>query len=109
MTSGWQLLGLQALVGVALGGVSPILSSLLATYTDPAEAGAAYGLDNAVNAGSRTIAPMAGAAIAVAFGLRATFVATGLLFLATTVIAIRLLPKVPLYTAVQTAPLDEPR
>lgn len=109
VTSGWQLLGLQALVGVALGGVSPILSSLLATYTDPAEAGAAYGLDNAVNAGSRTIAPMAGAAIAVAFGLRATFVATGLLFLATTVIAIRLLPKVPLYTAVQTAPLDEPR
>ena len=34
VNSGWQLLGLQALVGFALGGVTPVLSSLLATYTD---------------------------------------------------------------------------
>jgi DHA1 family multidrug resistance protein-like MFS transporter len=92
VTTGWQLLALQALVGVALGGISPILSSLLASYTAPAEAGAAYGLDNSVNAGSRTVAPMLGAAVAVAYGLRATFVATGLLFLVSILIAIRLLP-----------------
>jgi DHA1 family multidrug resistance protein-like MFS transporter len=110
VTTGWQLLALQALVGVALGGVSPILSSLLASYTEPGEAGAAYGLDNSVNAGSRAVAPMLGAAVAVAFGMRATFLATGLLFLASTVIALRLLPDprrlVPLQAA---APLDEAR
>jgi len=92
VNSGWQLLGLQALVGFALGGVTPVLSSLLATYTDPGEAGAAYGLDNSVNAGSRTLAPTIGAAVAVAYGLRATFVATGLLFLVSVFIAMWLLP-----------------
>lgn len=92
VNSGWQLLGLQALVGLALGGVTPVLSSLLATYTDPGEAGAAYGLDNSVNAGSRTLAPTIGAAVAVAYGLRATFVATGLLFLVSVFIAMWLLP-----------------
>jgi DHA1 family multidrug resistance protein-like MFS transporter len=110
VTSGWQLLGLQALVGVALGGVGPILSSLLATYTEPGEAGAAYGLDNSVNAGSRAVAPMLGAAVAVTFGLRATFVATGLLFLAATVIAMRLLPRPRrLMPLPAVAPLDDAR
>jgi MFS transporter, DHA1 family, multidrug resistance protein len=110
VTSGWQLLGLQALTGIALGGISPILSSLLATYTDPAEAGAAYGLDNSVNAGSRTVAPMLGAAVAVAYGLRATFIATGLLFLLSTLIAVRLLPKPRDLKALQpVAPFDEAR
>jgi MFS transporter, DHA1 family, multidrug resistance protein len=93
LATAWQLLGLQALVGVTLGGISPMLSSLLATYTEPGEAGAAYGLDNSVNAGSRTVAPMLGAVVAASYGLRATFVATGLLFLASTIIATRLLPK----------------
>jgi DHA1 family multidrug resistance protein-like MFS transporter len=92
VSTGWQLLALQALVGLALGGISPILSSLLATYTEPGEAGATYGLDNSVNAGSRSIAPMLGAAVAVTFGLRATFVATGLLFLVSALIALRMLP-----------------
>lgn len=107
VTSGWQLLGLQALVGLALGGVTPILSSLLATYTDPAEAGAAYGLDNSVNAGSRTLAPTLGAAVAMAYGLRATFVATGLLFLLSVIIALRLLPGPGALAALQAAPLDD--
>jgi MFS transporter, DHA1 family, multidrug resistance protein len=93
VTTAWQLLGLQALVGVTLGGIRPMLSSLLATYTEPGEAGAAYGLDNSVNAGSRSVAPMLGAVVAASYGLRATFVATGLLFLASTFIATRLLPK----------------
>lgn len=93
VTAGWQLLGLQALVGLALGGVSPILSSLLASYTNPAEAGAVYGLDNSVNAGSRTIAPTLGAAVAVAYGLRVTFVATGLLFLVALMLALWMLPR----------------
>jgi MFS transporter, DHA1 family, multidrug resistance protein len=108
VSSAWQLIGLQALVGVALGGVSPMLSSLLATYTDPAEAGAAYGLDNSVNAGSRTIAPMLGAAVAVWFGLRATFAATGLLFLASALLAVWLLPRPGTLIPIQaTSPVED--
>lgn len=109
VTTGWQLLGLQALVGLALGGVSPILSSLLASYTDPAEAGAAYGLDNSVNAGSRTVAPTLGAAVAVAYGLRATFVATGLIFLVSVLIASWLLPGSRARASLQNAPDGQPR
>ena len=92
-TAGWHLLVLQGLVGLALGGIIPILSSLLASYTEPGEEGAAYGLDNSVNAGSRVVAPMLGAGVALAFGLRATFVATGLLFLFTTAVGVWLLPR----------------
>ncbi|MEW5868088.1 MAG: MFS transporter [Chloroflexota bacterium] len=91
--AGWQLLILQALVGVALGGIIPIISALLATFTQADEAGAVYGLDNSINAGGRALAPLLGSAVAVWFDLRATFMATALLFLITVILALRFLPS----------------
>ncbi|MCK4898491.1 MAG: MFS transporter [Anaerolineales bacterium] len=93
VTAGWQLLVLQALVGVALGGIVPAISALLARYTRAGEEGAVYGLDNSINAGSRAVAPLLGAAVGYWFGLRATFVATAVLFLAAGLLAAWRLPR----------------
>ncbi len=83
----WQLLGLQALVGIALGGLLPGVSALLAQYTRIGEEGAVYGLDNSVTSGARALAPMLGVGVAMSFGLRATFVAAALLYLGAAVMA----------------------
>jgi MFS transporter, DHA1 family, multidrug resistance protein len=89
----WQLLMLQVLAGAAAGGIIPTLSALLAHYTNPGEEGSVYGLDNSIGAAGRAVAPLAGAAIAVWFGLRLTFAATGLLFLLMTLLALWYLPR----------------
>jgi DHA1 family multidrug resistance protein-like MFS transporter len=91
---GWQLLVLQALVGVAMGGIIPTISALLAGFTQAGEAGAVYGLDNSIDSAGRSLAPLLGSAVAVWFSLRATFIATGLLFLLTGLLAAKLLPRV---------------
>ena len=93
VTAAWQILALQALVGVALGGIIPAISALLARFTDPDEAGAVYGLDNSIDAAGRAIAPMLGSAAAVWLGLRAAFTVTAGLFLLLGLLAASLLPK----------------
>jgi len=92
VTAGWHLLVLQAGVGVALGGVIPIISALLANYIKAGGEGAVFGLDNSINAAGRTAAPMLGAAIATGMDYSAVFVATGLVFLISTLLAIWGLP-----------------
>lgn len=93
VNAGWQLLVLQALVGIALGGIIPSLSALLANLTQTGETGAVYGLDNSINAAGRSIAPMLGSGIAYWFTLRTTFTATAILFLVTALLGLRYLPK----------------
>jgi DHA1 family multidrug resistance protein-like MFS transporter len=93
VTDAWQLLLLQALVGVAIGGIIPSISALLYRYAQSGEAGAVYGLDNSINAAARAAAPLMGAAVAYWFSLRATFIATALLFLAMAILALWRLPK----------------
>lgn len=90
--SAWAFLGLQALVGVALGGVVPIISALLASYVKAGGEGSAFGLDNSVTSAGRAAAPMLGAAVAMSWGYSIAFVATGLVFLLATVLAIWRLP-----------------
>ena len=87
VTSGWQLLVLQALVGVCMGGLIPAISALLARYTQEGEEGAVYGLDHSITSAARAVAPLVGAAVAAGFGLRATFVATALIYLMAAVLA----------------------
>lgn len=94
VNAGWQLLVLQGLVGGALGGILPALSALLSGYTLDGQEGAAFGLDNAVNAGSRAVAPLVGAVVALAFGIRASFVAAGVLFLIAGAIGFWTLPDI---------------
>lgn len=91
VTAAWQLLILQALVGVCLGGIIPAVSALLARYTQHGEEGAVYGLNNSIQSAGRMIAPLLGASVAVWFDLRATFIATAVIFLVITFIS-RYLP-----------------
>ncbi len=92
VSQAWQLLVLQALVGVSLGGIVPATSALLARYTEAGEEGAVYGLDNSIISGARSLAPMVGSAVAVSFSLKATFSATAVLFFLTALIALWRLP-----------------
>jgi MFS transporter, DHA1 family, multidrug resistance protein len=89
----WQLMVLQMLTGAAAGGIMPVLSALLNSYTTPGEEGAAYGFDNSVVSLSRAVAPMAGAALVFWWGFPAIFIASGLLFALTALIGFWLLPR----------------
>lgn len=93
VSDAYQLLVLQGLVGIALGGIIPTISALLARLISPGGEGAAYGLDNSVNSAARSIAPLLGAGVASWFGIRATFSATGLFFLLSFLVAFLYLPR----------------
>ncbi len=88
----WQLLGLQAAVGVALGGVVPSISALLARYTQPGEEGAVYGLDNSVRSAAQAVAPLAASGVAIAYGLRGVFIAAAAVFGLAVLLAVAWLP-----------------
>lgn len=93
VTSAWQLLVLQMLAGVAIGGIIPTLSALLARYTPPGTEGAVYGLDNSISSAARAAAPLLGAAIAMLLGLRIIFALIGGVLLAAALLAAAGLPR----------------
>lgn len=103
VTGPWQFLLLQLMAGAAFGGIIPSVSALLARYTGPVAAGRVYGLDNSVAAAARSAAPLVGAAVVHAFGLRSIFAAAGVLFLLTALLATRLLPR---HMALEVQPLS---
>ncbi len=96
VTAVWQLLVLQALTGVAVGGLTPSVAALLSRYTQPGQEGSVYGLDNAIVSASRTVAPLLGAAVVVlmqtlgftALEYRVVFVLTGSFFVLSALIAV---------------------
>jgi len=89
----WQILILQALAGVAMGGILPSVGALLAKLTVHGEEGAVYGLSNSLRAAARTIAPMLGAGIATWLNLQATFAFTAGFFLLAGIFATARLPR----------------
>jgi DHA1 family multidrug resistance protein-like MFS transporter len=89
----WQVIVLQALVGVALGGVVPSLSALLARFSKAGDEGTVYGLDNSINSGGRAVAPLLGSAIAAWTGYRWVFPASAAVFFLSGLIAWIGLPK----------------
>ncbi len=91
--AGWQLLGLQLLYGIALGGIVPGISALLAVTTRQGDEGAVYGLDNAITSGARVVGPLLGVGIAAWFGPRMVFGAAALLYLTAGLLAARGLPR----------------
>lgn len=104
VTQVWQLLVLQALTGVAVGGLTPSVAALLSRHTQPGQEGSVYGLDNAIVSASRTLAPLLGAAVVVlmqALGLRAfeyrvVFILTGGFFVLSALITLfQLRPPAP--------------
>lgn len=89
----WQLLILQGLAGVAAGGLVAAPSALLSRYTDRETAGTVYGIDNSVVAGSKAVAPIFGASVAVLLGMRGTFIAAAFVFALIALAAWHLLPS----------------
>jgi len=87
VTAGWQLLGLQVLYGIALGGIVPGISALLALFSGQGDEGAVYGLDTAITSGARVIGPLLGVGIAAWIGPRMVFVTAALLYLAAALLA----------------------
>ncbi len=88
----WQLLFLQGLAGIASGGLVAAPSALLSRYTDKDSAGAVYGIDNSVVAGSKAVAPIFGVSVAILLGMRGTFFAAALVFALIALAAWHLLP-----------------
>jgi DHA1 family multidrug resistance protein-like MFS transporter len=70
-----QLIILRAIQGVFVGGMVPTANALLAKSTATANRGTVFGLANSVQAGSRAVGPMVGAAIAGAMGMASVFFA----------------------------------
>ena len=88
-----QLLALQALAGLAAGGVLCAPAALLAKYTSLGDEGAVYGLDASVTSFANGMAPLSASVIAAIFGLRAVFGAVALYYLVILVIGLGFLPK----------------
>jgi len=87
VTAAWQLVALQALTGLVQGAMVPAIGALMNLRTPAGAKGAAYGLDNSVNAGGRMVAPMLGAGIAVWFGFRGVFALAGLVYVGSVLVA----------------------
>lgn len=73
VTNAWQLLALQALIGVSAGAIMPATSALLNLRTPHGAYGATFGLSNSVSAAGRMVAPMLGAAVFPLIGMRGVF------------------------------------
>lgn len=89
----WQLLALQAISGAAVGGITPALSALLARFTQAGSEGAVYGLDSSIVAAARAAAPLVGALVVAAFGLREIFVASAVAYGLIALVAALRLPE----------------
>lgn len=73
----WQLIVLQAIFGIFAGGMMPSANALIANISDERFRGTVFGLTNTFASVGGFLGPLAGSTLAAAFGLRATFVATG--------------------------------
>jgi len=93
VTAGWQLLGLQISYGIAMGGIVPGISALLAVYSREGDEGAVYGLDNAISSGARMIGPLLGVTIAAWLGVRVVFGTAALFYLCAGLLAAIGLPR----------------
>jgi DHA1 family multidrug resistance protein-like MFS transporter len=78
----WQLLVLHALAGACFGGLLPSLSALLAVHSKSGDEGCVYGIDSSMTSAGRALGPLLGAACALWFSVRMTFVLAGLVFVA---------------------------
>ena len=91
--STFQVMLFQFLTGAAIGGMIAALSATLATFSPEGRQGVVYGVDTSVTSVANAVAPMLGAGLAVAAGLRATFILTAAVFLAASWFIARLVPR----------------
>jgi len=88
----WQLIILQGVVGICMGGLLPIISALLANYSKTVGEGSVFGLDNSINAAGRALAPLVGTIILSFYGFPAAFATAGIVFLIISLLAFWKLP-----------------
>src|SRR5919198_6562924 len=79
--SPWQLLALRAALGLFDGGLMPSVMATVALRSPSARRGWVFGLTATATSLGNAAGPAAGAAAATAFGLRASFVLTGLVLI----------------------------
>ncbi len=89
----WGLVLLQAVTGLAFGGLVTSMSALLAQYTTVGAEGAIWGVDGSLSSATYAIAPLCGSLIAVSFGMRSAFLFTAILHAIVLGIAFYLLPQ----------------
>ncbi len=95
VTATWQLVVLQAVSGLTLGGLIPSTAALMNRYAPEGNQGATYGLDNSVQAAGRVVAPLAAAGLAALLGYRSVFGGTALVYGAAAAVALAVLHTLP--------------
>ena len=89
----WQLLVLQALLGLVMSGILASISALQANLAPEGHQGAVYGVDASVVSVANAVGPMLGASIAAAFGLRIPFLLAAGVLLAASGLSYLLIPQ----------------
>ncbi len=97
----YQLLILQALLGLAMGGTLTALSASLARFAPAGQEGMVYGVDASAVSIAHSIGPVLGAGMAVGLGLRPVFLLAAGTALAAGLLVARWIP--------QAAPVTETR
>jgi len=87
------LIPLQALAGLAMGGILAAISASLAALAPRGREGIVYGVDASVVSVANAVGPMTGSALAAGLGLRAPFLAAAAVFGIGAAVALRLLPE----------------
>jgi len=106
-TQVWQVIVLQALFGIASGGMLPTANALVARLTPEGRRGTIYGFTTTASSLGAFVGPLVGTALAAALGLHAPFLAIGLALAATVAWVARTLS--PLERAERRAVLESGR
>jgi MFS family permease len=79
VSSGWQLIGLRFLMGLALGGLLPCVASVIRHNVPDGVAGTILGYSTSAQYAGQVVGPLAGGFVGGHFGMRAVFLATSAL------------------------------
>jgi MFS family permease len=79
VTAGWQLVGLRFLMGVALGGLLPCITSVIRHNVPSAVAGNIIGYSTSSQYAGMVLGPLAGGFVGGHLGMRPVFLATSVL------------------------------
>ncbi len=79
VTDGWQLVGLRFLMGLALGGLLPCITSVIRHNVPESVAGAILGYSISSQYAGQVVGPLAGGFLGGHFGMRSVFLATSAL------------------------------
>ena len=82
VTEGWQLVGLRFLMGVALGGLLPCITSVIRHNVPERSTGAILGYAISSQYAGQVLGPVAGGFVGGHFGMRAVFFGTAVLMAA---------------------------